>query len=112
MSAGNATNHAHQHKQFLTSTATHAKYFTVLDTLKGYHQCALDQESQPLTTFSMPFGRYKYLHAPYGTSSISEHYDQRMAEAFTGLIGFRCVVDDIIIKFFYDSDEHQHASHV
>ena len=32
-----------------------------------------------------------------------------MAEAFTGLTGFRCVVDDIII---YDSDEYQHASHV
>ena len=69
----------------------------------------LDQESQPLTTFITPFGRYKYLHAPYGISSISEHYDRRMAEAFTGLTGFRRVVDDIII---YDSDEHQHASHV
>ena len=32
-----------------------------------------------------------------------------MAEAFTGLTGFRRVVDDITI---YDSDEHQHAIHV
>ena len=32
-----------------------------------------------------------------------------MAEAFTGLTGFRRVVDDISI---YDSDEHQHAIHV
>ena len=90
-------------------SATHTKYFTVLDTLKGYHQCPLNQESQPLTTFITPFGRYKYLHAPYGICSISEHYDRRMAEAFTGLTGFCRVVDDIII---YDSDEHQHASHV
>ena len=75
-------------------TATHAKYFTVLDTLKGYHQFPLYQESQPLTTFIMHFGRYKYLCAPYGISSISEYYDRRMAKAFTGLTGFHRVVDE------------------
>ena len=31
--------------------ASDAKYFTVIDALKGYHQCPLDQQSQPLTTF-------------------------------------------------------------
>ena len=89
--------------------ATNAKFFTVLDALKGYHQCPLDEDSQDLTTFITPFGRYKYLRAPYGISSISEHYDRRMAEAFTGLTGFRRVVDDIII---YDCDEQQHTAHV
>ena len=41
-----------------------AKYFTVFDALKGYHQCPLDEESQKLTTFITPFGRYMYLRAP------------------------------------------------
>ena len=50
-----------------------AKYFTVLDALKGYYQCPLDEESQKLTTFITPFGRFKYLRAPYGICSISEH---------------------------------------
>ena len=86
--------------------ATNAKIFTMLDALKGYHQCPLDEDSQILTTLITPFSRYIYLRAPYGISSILEHYDRRMAEAFTGLTGFRRVVDDIII---YDSDEHQHA---
>ena len=45
--------------------ASEAKVFTVLDALKGYHQCPLDQASQPLTTFITPFGRYQYLRAPY-----------------------------------------------
>ena len=54
-----------------------AKVFTKLDALKGYHQCPLDEESQLLTTFITPFGRFKYLRAPYGISSISEHYNRR-----------------------------------
>ena len=51
-----------------------AKVFTKLDALKGYHQCPLDTDSQLLTTFITPFGRFKFLCAPYGISSISEHY--------------------------------------
>ena len=65
--------------------ATNAKYFAVLDVMKGYHQCALDQGSQLLTTFITPFGRFKYLRAPYGISSISEYYNHHMAEALADL---------------------------
>ena len=46
--------------------ATNAKHFIVLDAMKCYHQCPLDQGSQPLTTFITPFGRFKYLCAPMG----------------------------------------------
>ena len=89
--------------------ASEATVFTVMDAMKGYHQCPLDEESQLLTTFITPFGRFKYLRAPYGISSISEHYDRRMAEAFTGLSGFRRIVDNIVV---YDSDKRQHTDHV
>lgn len=64
--------------------ASNAKFFTVLDTMKGYHQCPLHQKSQLLTTFITPFGRFKYLQAPYRIFSISEHYNCCMAEAFAG----------------------------
>ena len=47
--------------------------FTILDARKGYHQCALNAQTQLLTTFITPFGRFKYLRAPYGILSISEH---------------------------------------
>jgi len=89
--------------------ASVAKYFTVIDALKGYHQCPLDQQSQPLTMFITPFGRFKYLPAPYGISSISEHYNRQMTEAFNGLSGFRRVVDDFVI---YDSNLSDHVAHV
>ena len=89
--------------------ATDAQVFTVLDALKGYHQCPLDESSQLLTTFITPFGRFKYLRAPYGLSSISEHYDRRMADAFHGLQDFRRFVDDIVI---YDRNVSEHIPHV
>ena len=101
--SGNSMNHGIGKLIF----PVNAKVFTILDAMKGYHQCPLDQESQLLTTFITPYGTFKYLRAPYGVSSISEHYDRRMDEAFAGLQGFRRVVDII-----FDSDTTQHASHV
>ena len=80
--------------------AENAKVFTKLDALKGYHQCPLDEESQKLTTFIKPFGRFKYLRAPFGISFIAEHYNRRMDEAFD---------DDAVI---YDSNERDHTDHV
>lgn len=66
----------------------------------------MDEDSQLLTTFITPF---KYLRAPYGISSISEHYNRRIDKAYSGLSGYWRVVDDIVI---YDSDSTQHAEHV
>ena len=83
-----------------------AKIFTILDALKGYHQCPLDADSQALTTFITPLSRYKYLQAPYGISSISEHYNRRITEAFSGLSGFRRIVDDFVI---YDNNVTDHV---
>ena len=83
-----------------------AKYF---DALQGYHQCPLDKHSQLLTTFMTPFGRYKFLRAPFGICSISEHYNRRMDEALQGLSNFRKIVDDIVI---YDDELTKHVEHV
>ena len=42
-------------------------------------------------------------------SFISEHYNHRIKDAFTGLQGFRCIVDDIVI---YDRNVSEHIVHV
>ena len=65
--------------------AKNDKVFAKFDALNGYHQCPLNVESQVITTFITPFGRFKYLQAPYGISSISEHYNRRKDESFAGL---------------------------
>ena len=89
--------------------AANAKYFMVLDAMKGYLQCPLDQDSQLLITFITPIGRLKYLRAPYGISSIYEHYNRCMAEALANLLGFCRIVDDIVV---YDSTIEDHIAHV
>ena len=89
--------------------ASEAKWFSVFDAAKGYHQCPLAEESRHLTTFITPFGRYQYLRAPYGVSSISEHYNRRMDECFRGIDGIRRVVDDVII---YSRTRNEHIARV
>ena len=42
------------------------KYFSVIDTKKGYWHVELDDESSLLTTFNTPFGRYKFNRLPFG----------------------------------------------
>ena len=86
-----------------------AKHFTVLDALKRYHECPLDEDSQKLTMFITPFGRFKYLRAPYGICSISKHYNRQMDEALAGMKDFRKIVNDVII---FDQDEQEHVEHV
>ena len=73
------------------------QYFTVMDALKGYYLVPLDEQSQPLTTFITPQGRYCYRVAPMGLSSISEHYNRRMDQAFDDLKSVRHIVDDCLI---------------
>ncbi len=86
-----------------------ARYFTSLDAIKGYHQIPLDEDSQDITTFITPYGRFKYLRPPYGMSSIREHYNRHMDEAFVGMSGYKRVVDDVLV---YDESMEEHIEHV
>ena len=43
------------------------KYFSVMDTKKGYEHVELDKESSMLCTFNTPFGRYKFNRLPFFT---------------------------------------------
>ena len=74
-----------------------AKYFCSLDMVKGYHQIELDDESSELTTFLLPYGRFKYRRAPMGLCSSSDEFCRRSDEAIKGMQGVQKIVDDILI---------------
>ncbi|KMQ90706.1 hypothetical protein RF55_9507 [Lasius niger] len=62
-----------------------AKYFSKMDANHGFWQCELDQESQLLTTFITPFGRYKYKRLPFGINAAPEFFQKRMQQILQGL---------------------------
>ena len=47
----------------------------VIDTVK------LDDESSYMTTFDTPFGMYRWLRRPFGTSVSSEMFRRRLYQA-------------------------------
>ena len=82
-----------------------ATYFSKLDANSGFHQVPLDSESQLLTTFITPSGRYCYNRLPFGISSAPEHFQKRMASLLNGCKGVICMMDDILV-FGSTPEEH------
>lgn len=89
----------HHPMRTVEEVATHmskATMFSVLDAKRSFWQIPLDHKSSMLTTFSSPFGRYRFLRMPFGINSASEVFQRSMEQIFDG---YPCeiIVDDIII---------------
>lgn len=82
-----------------------AIYFSKLDANSGFHQVKLAKESQELTTFITPFGRYCFQRLPFGISSAPEYFQKQMAEILEGLPGVVNLMDDILV---YGATQHEH----
>ena len=80
-------------------------YFSSLDAASGYFQLQLDDQSQKLTTFLTPWGRYQFLRAPMGLVSSGDEFCRRGDEALSGIGNIQKVVDDILA---YDKDFKTH----
>ena len=85
-----------------------AKIFSVLDAKDGFHQVQLDAPSSYLTTFWMPFGRYRYLRMPFGISSAPEEFQHRMHLIIVKLPGVTVIADDILVN---GCGSDYHANH-
>ena len=73
-----------------------ARFFSTFDATNGYFQIPLDPNSQHLTTFMTPWGRYKFLRAPMGLCSSGDEYNRRADMAFAQVTNTVRVVDDIL----------------
>ena len=74
---------------------TRATVFSCIDASSGYWQIQLDEESSYPTTY--PFGRYRYLHMPFGISLASEIWRHSMEEEFGDTEGAKRIVDDLVV---------------
>lgn len=84
-----------------------AKVFSKVDLRHGYWHCTLEEESSLLTTFSTPFGRYRWTRLPFGLSVSSEIFQKRLHQALEGLMGVACIADDILV---YGVDDSLHEA--
>ena len=77
-----------------------AKYFSTLDLWAGYHHIPLDKSSIPKTTFTLPFGKYKYIKVikvSFGLAQAPAYFQELITgilKDFTFAIAY---LDDIII---------------
>ena len=82
-----------------------AKFFTVVDAKKGYWHVPLDEASSYLTTFSTPFGRFRFNCLPFGLVVSQDIFQKHLDTAFEGLNGVTGIADD---TFVYGSSEEEH----
>ncbi|CAC5384578.1 unnamed protein product [Mytilus coruscus] len=80
----------------ITTRLTGAKYLSKLDCNNGYWQLRMDKESQLLTTFKSPFGRYCFLRMPFGIKSAQEVFQKRVSQLFENLKGVETDIDDTL----------------
>ena len=80
----------------VASRLGNAKVFSTMDAKAGFWQIRLDEESSRRTTFSTPYGRYRFLRMPFGINTASEVFQQAMERLFEG---YPCmiIVDDILV---------------
>ncbi|KAI0227796.1 hypothetical protein LSAT2_021716, partial [Lamellibrachia satsuma] len=74
-----------------------SKVFSTLDAVSGFWQISIDEESQLLTTFITPYGRYAFCTLPFGISSAREIFQRKMSALLDGMNGVEVIMDDILV---------------
>ena len=82
-----------------------AKFFTLVDAKKGYWHVPLDESSSYLTTFSTPFGRFRFARLPFGLVVSQDIFQKQLDSALEGLTGVNGIADD---TFVFGSTEEEH----
>ncbi|GFN96971.1 hypothetical protein PoB_002347700 [Plakobranchus ocellatus] len=82
-----------------------AKYFSKLDAQHGYWAIHLDEYSRKLTTFSSPFGRYRFLRLPFGLSVSQDIFQFKMDQILEKGEGTLGISDDVCV---YGETEEEH----
>ena len=71
--------------------------FSTLGAASGFWQIPIDEDSQLLTTFITPFGRYAFCRLPFGIFSAPEIFQRKMSTLLEGLDGVEMIMDDILV---------------
>ena len=82
----------------LSAGLDRAQVFNKLDCYNRFHQIVLHEDSQKLTTFITPFGRYCYKHLPFVISSGPEIFHCEMKYILSGIPGVICDINVVLVS--------------
>ena len=82
-----------------------ARVFSILDARSGYWNVQLDRESQLLTTFNSPYGRFGFKRLPFGLVSAQDIFQKKIDQTFDRLAGVIGIADDIVV---FGANEVEH----
>ena len=82
-----------------------ANRFSEIDLSHGYHQIALDPQSQEISVFQTHEGLHKFCVLFFGASPASEIFHNKIKEAIRGLEGVVSIHDNILIYGTPDTHE-------
>ena len=82
-----------------------SKYFTVKDATSGFWHVPLDLRSSLLTTFNMPWDKYRWLRMPFGLKVSRDVCQERLDIVLRLVPGVLGIADDIVI---HGSTENTH----
>ncbi len=95
----------------LNPAFANATVFSKLDAKAGYWSVHLDPDSQLLTTFRTPFGRYCWTRLPFGLKVSQDIFQQHMDEILETLPGVVGISDDVCVYAQSDA-EHDKNLHL
>lgn len=74
-----------------------AKFFSKIDMNKGFYQIKLAKESQKLTCFISPFGRFIFKRLPFGISCAPEYFVTKFSNVLLGIKNIVFHIDDVLV---------------
>lgn len=81
-----------------------------LDLTKGYYQVEVDLESRDFTTFTCPFGKFRFRRMPFGLKNAPAIFQELMDVVLRPCRAFAAdYIDDIII---YSQSWEEHTGHI
>ena len=87
-------------------------YFTKLGACCGYWSIVLDEESNLLTAFNSPFGRYCVLHLPFGLVCSQDIFQKKMDQFLKECPGCIGITDDITVHGCTDAEHDAHQQNI
>ncbi|XP_075535080.1 uncharacterized protein LOC142570595 [Dermacentor variabilis] len=74
-----------------------ATVFSKLDATESFHHVKLSKNSQVLTTFIPPYGRYCFCRLPFGITSAPEYFQKQMERILEGQEEVANMIDDTLV---------------